>query len=200
MRLDPIKLRVVQEAMKEVPFSGWTINVLREACYTCGVEDQMSILFPDGINSLVEAYCQYLDEEMLKRCLAEDLTEMRVHQKVKFAILKRLEVMMRYKAVASKTVSFLAFPMHAALATRTTWRVVDVIWREVVKDKSTDFNYYTKRGLLAGVYVSTLIYWLADDSPEHEATERFLEARIRNVLTIGKGIHQIKEKAKSFID
>ncbi|MBT7267527.1 MAG: COQ9 family protein, partial [Rhodospirillaceae bacterium] len=50
----------------------------------------------------------------------------------------------------------------------------------------TDFNYYTKRGLLAGVYGSTILYWLSDNSDDFVETDAFLARRINEVLQIPK--------------
>ena len=47
-------------------------------------------------------------------------------------------------------------------------------------------NWYTKRATLAGVYSSTVLYWLGDDSEGHEATWAFLDRRIENVMQIEK--------------
>ncbi len=63
-------------------------------------------------------------------------------------------------------------------------RTVDALWY-AAGDRSTDYNYYTKRLLLAGVYSSTLLVWLNDKSEDHGATWAFLERRIDNVLVIG---------------
>jgi ubiquinone biosynthesis protein COQ9 len=57
---------------------------------------------------------------------------------------------------------------------------------------SSDFNFYTKRLLLAGVYSSTLLFWLDDDSIGHEATAAFMARRIEDVMKIEKAKYQIK--------
>ena len=59
-------------------------------------------------------------------------------------------------------------------------------------DTSTDFNFYTKRATLAGVYSSTLLYWLNDRSPGAEQTWSFLDRRIDDVMKIEKLKSQVK--------
>ena len=51
---------------------------------------------------------------------------------------------------------------------------------------STDFSYYTKRGLLTAIYSATLLYWLSDNSKDSEDTWSFLERRIEDVMKIPK--------------
>ncbi len=43
-------------------------------------------------------------------------------------------------------------------------------------------NWYTKRATLSGVYSSTVLYWLGDQSERHEATWSFLDRRIEDVM------------------
>jgi ubiquinone biosynthesis protein COQ9 len=59
-------------------------------------------------------------------------------------------------------------------------------------DKSTDFNFYTKRATLAGVYSATLLYWLNDRSAGSEATWAFLDRRIDNVMAFEKLKSQVR--------
>ena len=51
---------------------------------------------------------------------------------------------------------------------------------------ATDFNFYTKRGLLAAVYSSTLLVWLDDRSEGCADTWAFLDRRIANVMKVPK--------------
>jgi ubiquinone biosynthesis protein COQ9 len=61
---------------------------------------------------------------------------------------------------------------------------VDAIWH-AAGDTSTDYNFYTKRMLLAGVYSATLLFWLNDESEDFAATWAFLDRRIGEVVRIG---------------
>jgi ubiquinone biosynthesis protein COQ9 len=65
------------------------------------------------------------------------------------------------------------------------WATADAIWW-FAGDTATDFNHYTKRGLLAGVLGSTTLYWLSDNSEGQRGTEAFLMRRLQDVLKIGK--------------
>ena len=62
---------------------------------------------------------------------------------------------------------------------------VDTIWR-ACGDTSTDFNFYSKRIILAGVFSTTLLYWLSDESEDYADTWRFLDRRIKDVMKIEK--------------
>jgi ubiquinone biosynthesis protein COQ9 len=97
----------------------------------------------------------------------------------------RIEVLLAHKQAVRRAAAFLALPQNAAMATRLTLRSVDAMWR-AAGDRATDFSYYTKRVMLSGVYGATLLYWLSDSSEGNEATWRFLDHRIEDVMRIEK--------------
>ena len=71
------------------------------------------------------------------------------------------------------------------------------IWR-VAGDTATDYNHYTKRAILIGVYGSTTFVFLDDDSDDMAATRAFLDRRIADVMrfektkarVLGRGTHR----------
>jgi ubiquinone biosynthesis protein COQ9 len=106
--------------------------------------------------------------------------------------MARIEALRPHKEAARRAAAFLTLPPHAALGARLVWRTVDAMWR-AVGDTATDFNFYTKRGILAGVYSSTLMRWLTDTSADEHETTAFLAGRIENVMTFEKFKAQAKE-------
>ena len=69
------------------------------------------------------------------------------------------------------------------------------MWR-LAGDTSTDFNFYTKRGLLAKVYMATLTVWLDDESDDLATTQAFLYRRIEDVMKIEKLKASCKDMVK----
>ena len=59
------------------------------------------------------------------------------------------------------------------------------MWR-IAGDVSTDFNHYSKRALLIGVYGSTSLIFLDDDSEGLADTRAFLDRRIDDVMRFEK--------------
>ena len=64
-------------------------------------------------------------------------------------------------------------PQNAALGARLLYRTVDTAWY-AAGDTSTDWNFYTKRGLLAAVYAAALVLGNAE-MPHRTATKSFIE-------------------------
>lgn len=68
-----------------------------------------------------------------------------------------------------------------------TGMMVDELWN-LAGDKATDYNWYTKRGLLSAVYIATELFMLTDTSPGHAETWAFLERRLKDVGLVGRDL------------
>ena len=67
-------------------------------------------------------------------------------------------------------------------------------------DDATDYNRYTKRGLLSGVIGATMAYWLQqNDDATNAKTFAFLNNRIENVVTIGQNTSKVIKPVEGFI-
>ena len=65
----------------------------------------------------------------------------------------------------------------------------DFIWN-LSGDKSNDFSYYSKRGLLSMIYLATLIYWLNDKSEKDIATKNFISKSVDGIVD---GVSRLKQ-------
>lgn len=181
---EDLRAAILQEALHEAPFSGFSDAMLRIAATRAGATPaQIAMFFPDGAASLVTLFSHWADAHIETR-LAQERPD-RIRDRITKAVRVRLEALAPHKEAARRAASFLALPMHAPLATTLLFESVDAMWR-AAGDNSSDFNYYTKRALLAGVYASTLVYWFSDDSDDSEKTWAFLDKRIDDVMQIQK--------------
>jgi len=192
------KKAVLAAALPHAAFDGFTDGVLRKAAAEADVaKADLARLFPGGPIDLVEYYSIWADAQMESRLAEMDLKAMKIRERIAVAVLARLSVLRLNKEAARRAAAFLSLPMHAALGTRLAWRTVDAMWR-AAGDTSTDFNFYTKRGILVGVYGSTVVRWFNDDSPDESATREFLAARIENVMQFEKFKAKAKEALSAF--
>lgn len=181
---EDLKEKILKRALIHVPFDGWSKNILEQAAVEEGLDPSYSWrLFPKGPHDAIALWSKLLDQEML--ALLPSPEGFKIREKVALGVKTRLSLLTPHKEAARKTGLFLAMPPHVALATRLIYRTVDEIWH-YAGDTSTDYNYYTKRGLLAWVYSATFLYWLKDTSEDHEKTWVFLEKRIEEVLKLPK--------------
>lgn len=186
---NPYKEKILAAMLPHVPFEGWSEDLFGIVAKELGEEEGgLKLHFEGGIVDVISYFSSRNDLEMARRfkeMLVEN-PEMRVRDKIRNSIITRLEIYDEMKLIIAKSVAFLSLPWNLGRSASMTWRTVDMIWRESAGDASTDFNYYTKRALLMGVYTSVIMYWLADDSKNFKDTLAFLDNRIEDVMTVGK--------------
>ena len=181
-----LKATILDAALKHAAFDGFSDRVLASTAKEVGVDkDVLARLFPDGPLSLVEAFSGSADAEMQARLAAIDLKPLKIRERIVAAVKTRIDVLRPHKEAARRAAAFLTLPPHAALGAKLLYRTVDAMWR-AVGDQSTDFNFYTKRAILAGVYSATLMRWFSDQSADEGATDEFLRGRIENVMQFEK--------------
>jgi ubiquinone biosynthesis protein COQ9 len=183
---------VIRAALPHVAFDGWTAKTLNQAAEVVGLADAVPRLFPGGPRDAVIHFMDMADRLMIEDAKAHDLAAMATRERVAFVVRLRLERWTPYREAVRRALALAPLPPFAGATLRGWYRTVDAIWR-VAGDRSTDFNFYTKRGLLAAVYAATVLFWLDDRSSECEATWAFLDRRIADVMQIPQIQARFKE-------
>ncbi|WP_170474771.1 COQ9 family protein [Ruegeria arenilitoris] len=179
------KQKLLDAILDHVPFDGWSEVSFRAAVADCGLDEGMArIICPRGAVELALAFHARGDAEMLERIKSEDLSGLKFREKIAAAVRFRLQAVHDKEAVR-RGVTLFALPMYAADGAKAIWGTCDQIW-DALGDISDDVNWYTKRATLSGVYSSTLLYWLGDDSPDNQKTWEFLDRRIEGVMQFEK--------------
>jgi ubiquinone biosynthesis protein COQ9 len=182
--LDPAREAILDSALEHVPFDGWSRTSLLRGAEDAGYDESMARrAFPRGASELVAFHSSRGDERMLGALERMDLASMKVRERVATAVRTRLRQDAEHKEAVRLALAYLAQPHHSGLGLRCLYRTVDAIWY-ACGDTATDFNFYTKRALLAGVYSTTVLYWINDRTPYDEATWGFLDRRIGDVMNI----------------
>lgn len=190
--MDALRDRLLDAALPNVLFDGWTRKSLDEGARTVGLTaEDVDIAFPTGVRDVVAHWLARADAAMVADMEARGLADLKIREKVALGVRLRLERAEAHKEAVRRGLSFLALPGNGGLAARSLYRTVDAIWR-TCGDTATDFNFYTKRGLLAAVYTSTLLYWLDDASQGHGDTWAFLDRRIADVMQVPKVTARLK--------
>lgn len=197
-RLTIAKTKLLLAILPHVAFSGWSSLAIEQGCADMGVDPQeATILFPGGIKEMILWYSTYADQEMISHLQAE-LNELNgVKAKVFRAIQLRFQHNLRYREAIRLGLAYLLLPWHQAAAWSSLYQTVDGVWY-AIGDQSVDFNFYTKRLTLAGIYSSTLFYWLQDSSDNHEKTWEFLNKRLQDTARIPKIRQQLKSARQHF--
>ena len=173
---DPARDAALRAMLPLVPEHGWSVRSLR-----LGAGEDADLLFPGGPVEMVEAHSDLGDREMEAAGAAQG--EDRVSRRVRALILLRLEQAEPDREAVRRGLALLSLPGNNAAGARAVARTVDTIWH-AAGDRSADMSWYSKRALLAGVYSTTLLFWLrAGSGPE---TEAFLDRRLAGVARLGR--------------
>lgn len=195
-----VRPEILDAVLSHVPFDGWSDLAIKNAAVDLSLPpDFLKMAYGGGISEMVEVHLGNLDNELEKALSKKKLDKMKIRERIKTAVLTRLELNEEFKEVVKRTVGFLALPPNAPLSAKCLWRTCDLMWR-AAGDTSTDYNHYTKRMILGGVYSTTLLTWLGDTSEDYAETKAFLDRRIDNVMEFEKLKFKVKEATKDLPD
>ncbi len=188
-----LKDRILDAAITHVPFDGWSEATFRAALRDAQVTPaQGKAAFPRGALDMALAFHTRGDDRMIERLKSEDLSEMRFRDRIAHAVRIRLDLSETEREAVRRGMTLFALPMHAPEGLRAMWGTCDAIW-DTLGDQSDDVNWYTKRATLSGVYSSTVLYWLGDQSEGYRETWDFLDRRIDGVMQIEKVKARVKD-------
>jgi ubiquinone biosynthesis protein COQ9 len=191
--LDEIRGALAPRLAAHAAFDGWTDRAVESAAGEIGVDaDVARLSLKGGAMALIDAWISAVDAEMARRLPTEKLGTMKIRERIRALVATRLDIMAGDREGLRRAQAIMASPLNLANASRIGWRSADRMWR-LAGDTATDFNHYTKRATLSGVYLSTLLVFVNDESEGFAETRAFLDRRIDNVMQFEK----VKAQAKS---
>jgi ubiquinone biosynthesis protein COQ9 len=184
MAIEQTRRALLEATLPHVPFDGWTGAAMMAGARNLGLSAaEVANAFPGGSIEMIELMSADADQRMLEALEREDLASMKVRERVALGVRRRLELYAADREAVRRALAILAMPQNSVLALRLLYRTVDAIWY-AAGDTATDFNFYTKRALLAAAYAATVFAWLDDRSPGLEETWRFLDRRIADAMRL----------------
>lgn len=180
---DDAEQRVLDEAIRLAPKTGWNAGLVSRALAAAGFsEAEGQLLLPEGARDLAALLSRRHDAAALVRLKAFDVAALKIRQRIREGVIARLDAAQQHAEVMRPLAAFLAFPTNLTLALRLTWDSADVLWRWA-GDTATDENHYSKRAILSGILVSTLA---VDFASGRASALAHLDARIDNVMAFEK--------------
>ncbi|MEA3062368.1 MAG: ubiquinone biosynthesis protein [Sphingomonadales bacterium] len=186
MTLDELRLALAPKIAPNAAFDGWGDKALAMAAAELGVPaPRARLCFPGGAAEMIDAWFDSIDRAMAEAFPLERIEAMKVRDRIRELVMFRIERIDANKEALRRALAVLAQPQNLALAARLGWRAADRMWR-IAGDRATDFNHYSKRVILMGVYGSTQLVYMDDDSDGLAATRAFLNRRIDDVMRFEK--------------
>lgn len=186
MNLDELKAALAPRLGAHAGFDGWGEAALAMAAGELGVPaERARLAFPGGAAEMIDAWFDWVDKAMLEAFPPERIAALKVRDRIRELLLFRLQTLAPAREALRRALAMLALPRNAARAAGLAWRSADRIWR-LAGDTAADFNHYSKRAILIGVYGSTTMIFLDDESEDLADTRAFLDRRIEEVMRFEK--------------
>jgi ubiquinone biosynthesis protein COQ9 len=184
--LEDIRRKLALPIGENAVFDGWTEAAVVAAAGAQGVEPaQAKLAVPKDQAGKIDLYIRGVDRALADHFTPERLEGLKIREKIRAIVWRRLEIMEPAREAIRRALSILAMPQNVPTGLKIGWRTADVMWR-IAGDTSTDYNHYTKRMMLGGVYASTILVWLDDQTEGWIETASFLDRRIDDVMKIEK--------------
>ena len=151
-------------------------------------------LLPKGLSSLMKELNLIINQTIDKEQKPSRFKNYKINEKIKYFVIRRLMV---FQNLVDKRKFFkkILKPNLIVSSNKTLFKIADEIWF-LAGDKSTDYNYYTKRIILMNIYAITFSFFVFDNSKDLERTKKFLDKEISAVLKFGSLKNKLKKSIK----
>lgn len=184
--LDELRDALAGDIAANAAFDGWRPAAIDAAATAKQVDPGVARLaFPGGATDMIDAWFAAIDRAMAETCPPERLAAMKIRARIGALVEARLAVLAPNREALRRALAILAMPQNLPTALRLGWRSVDLMW-QLAGDTATDWNHYTKRMILGGVYTATITVFLDDESADHADTSAFLQRRIDGIMALEK--------------
>jgi len=186
LTLDELRERLAPAVAQNAAFDGWGDEAREIAADALGIDrDLARLAFANGAVQMIDWWFADIDRQMAAALPPEVLGAMKVRERITRLVEARLAAMAPEREALRRALAVLAMPQNLAAAARLGWRSTDRMWR-LAGDTATDYNHYTKRALLGGVYAATVAVFLDDESDDHADARAFLHRRIETIMRFEK--------------
>lgn len=186
LTLDELRLAMAPTVAEAAIFDGWSGDAVAAAANDLAVDpDVAALAFPGGAMDMIAAWIETIDADMAEALPKDALARMPIRERIRSLIQFRLDAVVGLEEALRRALAVMAMPQNAARALKIGWHSADIMWR-LAGDIATDYNHYTKRTILAGIYGATLAVFVGDDSEGKADTRAFLARRIDGVMKFEK--------------
>lgn len=195
LTLDELRIALAPDIAASAIFDGWNETALMAAAEMAGVDADIARLAFPGARpmDMIEAWIASVDADMATEWPAERLATLKIRERIRTLVAYRLDAVAHIDEAVRRALAVMAQPQNAARSLKLGWRSADIMWR-LAGDTATDYNHYTKRAILAGIYSATLAVFVNDESEGKADTHAFLERRVDGIMKFERAKAQFLNK------
>ncbi|KAK7347886.1 hypothetical protein VNO80_22427 [Phaseolus coccineus] len=192
-----LQARVLQASLPYVIKLGWTEAALISSARDVGLSPSIVGSLPRKEAALVEYFMDDCLQRLVEKIESdESLKSLPPSDCISKLIKIRLEMQAPYISTWPQALSIQAQPANVPTSFKQRAVLVDEIWH-AAGDTASDIDWYAKRTILGGIYSTTEIYMLTDNSPDFRDTWAFLDARVKDAFNIKKTIQEAQSLAEA---
>jgi len=186
LTLDELRLALAPKIAEAAAFDGWSGEAVTHAARELGADpDVAAYAFKGGQMAMISSWIDHVDARMEAEIPGESLAGLPVRERIRRLVQFRLDCIAGLEESLRRALAIMAMPHNAPRAIKRGWQSADRMWR-LAGDTATDFNHYSKRAILAGIYAATLAVFVDDDSDGKAETRAFLDRRIEGIVRFEK--------------
>lgn len=170
----------------EAAFDGWSMAAVDSAAAVLGITPASARLaFAGGAMDMIAAWIAGIDDAMAQALPQASLAALPVRERIRRLTMFRLEAAAQTREALRRALAIMAMPQNLARTAQLGWHSADVMWR-LAGDVATDYNHYSKRAILGGIYAASLAVFVDDQSEGQADTAAFVNRRIDGVMRFEK--------------
>ena len=191
------KLKILELIKRIVTSEGWSKNITKKIINKNINSKELAYYFPNGYIDMLKFSLIEINHLLEEKISKINLIKLPLNKRIKKILMKRLEILNEENKFYKKTFYHLLMPQNSKILKKSLYSSVDMMWY-LAGDNSTDFNFYTKRITLAGIYVSAIFILFSKNIDEAEINiDKNLE-RISKLPKIKERFSFIKDNLPIF--
>ncbi|KAM3918233.1 ubiquinone biosynthesis protein COQ9, mitochondrial [Leptodactylus fuscus] len=202
---EQLQQRILSAALTFVPEYGWSSDAIAEGAKSLDMSAAAAGMFENGGSELVLHFVSMCNKnlrdllEQEHKLVQLDSTKKKpTAQFLRDAVEARLRMLIPYIGQWPQAMGILVLPYNIPSSLKLLTDMVDDIWH-YASDQSTDLSWYTRRAVLAGIYNTTEMVMMQDQSPDYVDTWTFLNNRISEAMTMGESVKQVSATGEALI-
>ncbi|NWI15354.1 COQ9 protein, partial [Crypturellus soui] len=202
---EQLQHRILTAALEFVPEHGWSAEAIAEGAKTLGLSAAAAGMFHNDGSELVLHFVSHCNTKLSEQLEQEqklvqlgETEKKTTDQFLRDALEARLRMLIPYIEKWPQAISILLLPHNIPSSLSLLTSMIDDIWH-YAGDRSTDFNWYTRRAVLTGIYNTTELVMIQDTSPDFEDTWRFLENRVADAVNMDSTAKQVKSTGEALV-
>ena len=192
------KILILELTKKIVSTDGWSENVLEKLVNKNIDSSELAYYYPNGYKDILKFSLDEINNSLEKIISKTNIINLPLNKRIKKILMTRIEILNKDKKFYNKTFNHLILPQNAKISKKSLYKSVDTMWY-LAGDNSTDFNFYTKRLILSGIYISSLLIYFNKNIEEAEINIDKSLKRISKLPKLKERFSFIKDNLPIFL-